>query len=1311
MPLQLHPVDAALLDELLSTWESSGAQGRDLTPEDLCGDRLDLVDELRRRIEVLRASAFDLSPSGDPDSWDDAGSGERDRGPSPVSATCISRFLDLKFHARGGLGVVYKARDEELAREVALKFILAPNRADPDNLRRFRTEAEITGRLEHPGVVPIYGVGRDENAQPCYAMRYIEGQRFDKAIDKFHKTAWAQAMPQHREKAFRDLLGHFKAVCATVAYAHSRGIVHRDLKPANVMLGRFNETLVVDWGLAKSFAGGESELLPAEGPPRGDATGFDSDELRTRWMMGTLGYMSPEQAAGPGVSVGPASDVYGLGATLYKLLTNRPPIEAKGRVSEVVEKIQRGEFPGPSAIHSGTPRGLEAICLKALALRPEDRYKTATELADDVDNWLADAPVSARRDPFTDRARRWMWRHRTAVTATAAAALVALVGMTAVLAVQARANQRQRSFNRDLRRHLYDSQMNLANQSWDSSLIEQVERLLRENLPEGSGGDDLRGWEWYCLERLAHSSRLDLRGHRGRVNAVVYDGTGDRLATGGEDRTARVWSARDGRALATLTGHTGAVTSVAFSPDGRRLATASDDTTVKVWEGGRPVLTLEGHILGVAWVAFSPDGKTLATAGADTTVKLWDANTGRECATLLGHTDAVRRVAFRQDGQRLATGGKDGSVRVWDVATGEERACFADNTFPVLGLAYSPDGTRLVSTKEDWTLSVRNAETGRILRSLKSPTKTFADVAFRPPDGSTLATAGLDRTARLWDAADLSAIGPIKGHFDEVHAVAFSPDGSHLASTGSDGTVRVWDAAPTAEARVFLGHDLTVSGVAFSPDGHRLASSSFDHSVRVWDAETGRLLRTLGEHEVTRAPSVDGRPGVPLMITTRSGHTGLVMGVSFSPDGTRVASAGLDNSVRVWDIATGEVLHNLRHGGAVSSVAYSRDGRWIASGGWDDRVYLWDAVTGKRRYMLEGHTENVQHVAFRPDSRVLASAGMDATVRLWDVATGALKATLIGHEGEVRCVAFSADGRWLASGGADRIVRVWDADTFRLLMTLHGHTEPVDSVAFNREGTRIASGSHQESDRSVKLWDTSTGMETVALKLPTGGAHAVAFSADGHRLAAGSGSAILLWDGTPRAAQFPPAPAKALPASPAPPGQASLGPMKVLGSFRAKTLPDGKRQGETLRPDREDDEYLVVVVSVPKGKLMLSKDAYRAMEREAMADPERGLIPPRQCLYVINRRQFRFRSGGGADQTALGYGVWPMDAQRGGFDTREVTKSSSDALDPTRRVMLAVAFIVKARDSDGSPRVLFNTEGPVPVPGLHIKIPWKVQDQ
>ncbi len=366
------------------------------------------------------------------------------------SAFGTERYRIVRNHAKGGLGEVFVAIDRELNREVALKEIQLRHAQDQESRDRFILEAEVTGGLEHPGIVPVYGMGTYADGRPYYAMRFIKGDSLKEAIAAFHAVEPLKREPGQRSLELRKLLRRFLDVCNAIEYAHQRGVLHRDLKPGNIMVGRYGETLVVDWGLARA----KGKTGPGSGSGSGSTTeertfvptSGNSSETIQGSAMGTPAYMSPEQAAGDLDRLGPCSDVYSLGATLYSLLTGKPPFQ-NADLGAILQAVQKGQFLRPRTLDHTIDPPLEAICLKAMALRPEDRYNSPRALADDIEHWAADEPVTAWREPVSRRARRWVKRHRTAVTSGVATLVMALVGTGVVLAVQTRANAQLKEAN------------------------------------------------------------------------------------------------------------------------------------------------------------------------------------------------------------------------------------------------------------------------------------------------------------------------------------------------------------------------------------------------------------------------------------------------------------------------------------------------------------------------------------------------------------------------------------------------------------------------------------------------------------------------------------------------------------------------------------------------------------------------------------------------------------------------------------------------------------------------------------------------
>ncbi len=958
------------------------------------------------------------------------------------------RFVVLRPHARGGLGQVSVALDQELHRQVALKEMLDQQAHDPDKRARFVREAEITGGLEHPGIVPVYGLGAYADGRPYYAMRFIKGDSLQQAIRQFHRQDTPDRDPGARTLALRQLLGRFVDVCNAVAYAHSRGVLHRDLKPQNVMLGPYGETLVVDWGLGKATGGVAEKPAPDTEPVLQPVSDSEVAATLAGSALGTPAYMSPEQASGRLDLLSPASDVYSLGATLYCLLTGQPPFDS-GEVPAVLQAVQQGQWTPADQVKAGVPAALAAVCGKAMALEPEQRYASARALADDVEHWLADEPVGAYPEPLRQRAGRCVRRHKPMVTTAAALATVLLTAGAAWWQV---AQQRQRADEKEqlatraqaaeslMRHYRYDAEMQGAQQAWEAGDDYSHMRLVLDSQRSPPDREDLRGFEWYYLWHLAHQDLLTFGGHQNIVNSVSFSPDGRRLATASD--TVKVWDSWTGKELLTVKGFW----SVCFSPNGHRLATGSGNNTAKVWDAqtGKELLTLKGHQGPITSVCFSPDGRRLASASEDMTGKVWDTQTGKILLTLKGHHGSVSSVSFSPDGRRLATGSGDNTAKVWDRQTGKELLTLRGHAGFVHSVSFSPDGRRLATGSGDNTAKVWDAQTGKEVLSLRGHHSFVMSVSFSP-DGRRLATGSADNTAKVWNAQMCTTVLILKGHQGPVTSVSFSPNGRHLATASADGTAKIWAAATGKEVLSLRGHQGQVTSVSYSPDGRRLATGSGDGTAKVWDADTGKELLTL------------------------RGHQGFVTSVSYSPDSRHLATGSEDNTARVWDVATGKEVLSLRgHQGRITNVSYSPDGRRLATGSEDTTAIVWDAQTGKAVLGLRD-LGAVWSLSFSPDGNRLATGSADRRAEVWDDQTGKNLLLPLAHQGWVHSVGFSPDGNRLVTGSADKTAKVWDAQTGKEVLTLRGHRSAVFSVSFSPNGRRLATGSE---DGTARVWTT-----------------------------------------------------------------------------------------------------------------------------------------------------------------------------------------------------------------------------------------------
>jgi WD40 repeat protein/Flp pilus assembly protein TadD len=919
-----------------------------------------------------------------------------------------------------------------------------------------------------------------------------------------------------------------------LAYAHARGIVHRDIKPSNLLLDAAGVVWITDFGLAKA----------------------ENDGLtRTGDILGTLRYMAPERFRGEGDS---RADVYALGLTLYEMLTLRPAFDAHDRL-KLIEQIKTEEPRHPRTLDPRIPRDLETIILKAIDKDPKRRYATAEALAQDLQRFIEDRPVLARRSSVVERAWRTCKRNPLASTLAAGLLLVLATGLAGVTtewlraeanadrarvqeaaAVVARndallqrdearqANQQLRAALDKIRGDAYLLDVRESRRALDERNPARVRELLDRQRP-GSGEADLRGFEWFYLQRRATTidDRRTLRGHHGVVETVAFHPDGHTLATGSLDGTVRLWEVASGRELRTLTADSGAILSIAFRPDGARLAAGSLSGLVTLWDipTGKRIRTLMAGDAPAFDLAFSPDGHRLATAAG--TVKLWDIETGsvqQELRELKGGPGRIKAVAFSPDG-RLVASARIGdtaaghAINLWEAGSGKRLQTIPSPSGKlVYDLAFHPDGRRLTAAHSYEGVVTWDIETGREVGRFAGHTGEVYRVAYSD-DGRILASAGDDGQIWIWDTATNQkrrvleghvstfggpALGPAgtplaaRGGVPTFGGLALGPAGTSLAAAGGAPTVFLWDLNARAADATLEGHEGEVVFAAYSPDGRVLASCGKDNVVRLWDVATRQLRRAL------------------------CGHRDMVWGVAFRPDGRWLASASGDGTVKIWDTSDGQVLRTFTgHGGPVLSVAFHPDGRRIASAGGDGggpgpsgdcSIRIWDAATGDELLRLDGHGTQVRWVTFSPDGRRLASSGhYDGTVRLWDSETGRAVRTLDTGTRGAGVLAFSRDGRALAAttqnGGT---VKVWNVDDGSERLTLRGHAGGVWGVAFSPDGRRLASTG---TDRSVRIWDAASGQELLRLEGHTGFTTSVAFSPNGRQLASTSHDrTVRIWD-------------------------------------------------------------------------------------------------------------------------------------------------------------------------------------------------------
>jgi WD40 repeat protein len=819
-PALAADADAAL--ELIYTeFVARQRLGQRPDPADCCARFPQWRRDLEQLFEVHRAAAAADGPSASattslppgtepaaPPPPDGAGPGRR-----------VGGYEVLAEIGRGGMGVVYKARQAGLGRLVALKVVLAGEHGGPRELARFRTEATAAARLHHPHIVEVHDVG-EHDGRPFLALEWVEGGSL---AERLTGAPWPA----------REAARLVQALAGAAHHAHQRGVIHRDLKPANVLLTADGQPKVADFGLARRLAQGDT-LTADHAPPT--ATGA---------VLGTPAYMAPEQVAGA-KEVGPAADVYALGSILYELLTGRPPFRGVG-VLETLEQVRSREPAPPSRLQPRLPRDLDTVCLKCLRKEPAKRYASAEALAEDLGRFLAGEPVRARPTPWWERAAKWA-RRRPAV-----AALLAAVMTTAALGVGGVAWSWRQTLDalgqaereRDLERKANaEKTISLARQAWLTDDFEAAGRLLDECPPP------YRGRDWRYLDRVCRGCLANLGGGDAPFAKLIWSPEGARLAAAThhdlKTDTYRVivWEAASGRTLFSVPRPNAASVCLAFTPDGRQLTVADFVSTsatikpriqVKSWDAVTGEEVRESSWAPFAFgttLALSPDGRRLAGV-AGNRIKIWEAATGQEWRSISAPKGALlASPSFNEDGRLLAVlnlateprgitlpsnwaPGEDGpppavkneateqkpSIYVWDAEAGQ--AAFP--TLPVLQntwgpLVFSPASPQLVAVSFDserrtGIARVFNLTTGREDRVIRGHSYALTGTAFTP-DGRRLATSSIDRTVILWDAASGAELLTFRGHKASVDFVAFSPDGRRLASAGEDGTVRVWDVRP-----------------------------------------------------------------------------------------------------------------------------------------------------------------------------------------------------------------------------------------------------------------------------------------------------------------------------------------------------------------------------------------------------------------------------------------------------------------------------------------------------------------------------------
>lgn len=1004
----------------------------------------------------------------------------------------VGHFTIQRVIAQGGMGTVYEALQEHPRRVVALKMIRLGLSA-PSALRRFEYEAQMLSRLQHPAIAQVFDAGvHDDESDPVpyFAMEFIPDAQ---SLTHYVKTA---LLP------LRSQLELFATVCDAVHHAHQNGVIHRDLKPENILVDAAGQPKVIDFGVARV----------CEQDDRNAGMHTTAGHL-----VGTVPYMSPEQARGDSDRIDIRTDIYSLGIILYQLLTDRFPYEVEGSLTEVLHNILH---VAPAALGSHGTRldaELVTIVLKCLQKDPPRRYQSAGELGRDIVHHLSGEPIEARRDSSWYVLRKTLRRHR--VAAAVAAAFVILITASAIALLFMNQLQRTQRLRAETEAANAERQAAVAETEKQRALASGVEAEKQRDVAErqayianiaaadaaitaNDAGQALkclrhaperfRHWEWRHLMAKSDRSILSLPRDEGAVT-VAFAPDGKSVVVGYGSGHVRIWDIATGKFVREFAKLTSGIRFLAFDATGTRLVIEDLDHTLRVFDAAdgteilRRPLPVIGEFGGI--MAVSPDLSRAVFATQDAVGALggwdywYDVNSGETRSELAPN---IGCAAFNADGTRIATGNTGGAIAVWEWDA-EAPLITTESGSRLYDITFAPDDELLASAHEDGTVRLWDSHTLQLVRTLTGHTQRVWNVDFSP-DGTLVASASTDKTVRIWETAGGKLLSLLRGHESGVRNAAFSPNGDLLATHAQDGLVKIWNTQSRADW-IQLTLPNLVSSLAFDSTGDRVVAGSYDGGFMIWDARSGDIL-----------------PGI-------SAEDRDVRSAVFSPDGTQLICGYKDGWIRFLDLQTGQVVRALLgHSEHVVSLAIAPDDLHLASVSWPNHVVvLWDLSTGEPMRVIDEPTGEIASITFSPDGTKLATASGDGTARLLDSLTGqAIQLFRVDSPNGMMDVAFSSDGARVATAATDGIVRIWDASTGESVLTITGNMGDIWSVAFSPDGKRLVTGAR---DRTVRIWDAETGDELLILRGPTGTVRRVAWSQDGRRIAAGSHNGeVFIWD-------------------------------------------------------------------------------------------------------------------------------------------------------------------------------------------------------